>query len=77
LVAALNSSSGAVKREWTGAQFLEVVAEDDDHLLMVVDSGDGTPGGIIRCTIGTGGCEVATPLAKTARYAVRLLGAWR
>ena len=76
LVAALNSSSGTVLREWTGAQFLEVVAEDDDHLLMVADSGEGTPGGIIRCTIGTGDCEVATPLAKTSRYATRLLGAW-
>jgi hypothetical protein len=76
LVVALDSADGMIRREWTGVQFLEVVAEDDDHLLMVADSGEGTPGAIIRCTIATGACELATPLTKTSRIDVRLLGAW-
>ena len=55
---------------------LEAVPEDDDHLLMVADSGEGTPSAIIHCAISTGACELATPLTKTARYEIRLLGAW-
>jgi len=76
LVAALDSNEGTVRREWTGARFREVVAEDDDHLLMVADTGEGTPGAIIRCSVGTGLCELATPLAKTAGTDLHLLGAW-
>jgi hypothetical protein len=76
LVAALDANDGNVRREWSGVQFLEAVAEDDDHLLMVADSGEGTPSAIIRCAISTGACELATPLTKAARYDIRLLGAW-
>jgi hypothetical protein len=76
LTAALDANTGNVRREWSGAEFLESVAEDDDHLLMVADSGEGTKSAIIRCTIASGSCELATPLAKNARYDVRLLGAW-
>jgi hypothetical protein len=76
LAAALDANDGNVRREWSGVEFLEAVAEDDDHLLMVADSGEGTPSAIIRCAISTGACELATPLAKTARYDMRLLGAW-
>lgn len=76
LLAALDASNGNVLREWSGAQFLETVAEDDDHLLAVTDTGEGTPGAIVRCTISTGSCELATPLSRTQRYDVRLLGAW-
>jgi hypothetical protein len=74
--AALDANTGNVRREWSGAEFLESVAEDDDHLLMVADSGEGSMSAIIRCTIASGSCELATPLAKNARYDVRLLGAW-
>jgi hypothetical protein len=77
LVAALDTNDGSVRREWSGLQFLEAVAEDDDHLLMVADSGEGTLSAIIRCAISTGACELATPLTKAARYDIRLLGAWR
>jgi hypothetical protein len=76
LVAALDANDGSVRREWSGLQFLEAVPEDDDHLLMVADSGEGTPSAIIRCAISTGACELATPLTMTARYDIRLLGAW-
>jgi hypothetical protein len=76
LVAALDANDGNVRREWSGVQFLEAVPEDDDHLLMVADSGEGTPSAIIRCAISTGACELATPLTKAARYDIRLLGAW-
>ncbi|ADB32053.1 hypothetical protein Kfla_2988 [Kribbella flavida DSM 17836] len=51
------------------------MAEDDDHLLMVADTGENTRAAIIRCTISTGACELATPLAEHRRFDVRLLGA--
>jgi hypothetical protein len=77
LVAALNSKDGSVRRQWAGAQFVESVAEDDDQLLMVADTGEGTRTAIIRCSIETGACELATGLVKAGRYDVRLLGAWQ
>lgn len=42
---------------------------------MVADNGEGTKSAIIRCSITTGGCELATPLTKIPRYHLRLLGA--
>ncbi|TWD81182.1 hypothetical protein FB561_2286 [Kribbella amoyensis] len=76
LVVALDSADGKVRREWTGPQFRQAVAEDDDHLLLVADSGEGTRGAIIRCTISTGGCELATPLTDRPRSDLQLLGDW-
>lgn len=73
--AALDANTGHVRREWVGVQFVMAVAEDDDHLLMVVDTGEDTPVGIIRCSIGTGKCEVALPRDRYGRNNVRLLGA--
>ncbi|MFC0627575.1 hypothetical protein [Kribbella deserti] len=60
----VNADSGAVVRKWTGVGFVQVVAEDDEHLLITADSGEGTAGAIIRCAISTGGCERATELSK-------------
>ncbi|QNE20360.1 hypothetical protein F1D05_23695 [Kribbella qitaiheensis] len=77
LVAALNAKDGSVQRQWSGPQFVQSVAEDDDHLLMVADTGENTRTAIIRCSIATGACELATPLTKAARYDIRLLGAWQ
>lgn len=73
--AALDARTGELRRKWAGAQFLHALAEDDDHLLMVADNGEGTKSAIIRCSITTGGCELATPLTKIPRYHLRLLGA--
>ncbi|MGW6279294.1 hypothetical protein [Kribbella sp. NPDC055071] len=64
---AIDSRTGEVLREWTGVQFRGTVAEDDDHLLMVVDTGENTAAAIIRCSIGSGSCELATTPTKTAR----------
>jgi hypothetical protein len=77
LVAALNAKDGQVRREWSGPEFLAEVGEDNDHVLMVADTGEATKSAIVRCTISTGACELATPLAKSARFDVRLLGAWQ
>lgn len=63
LAAALDAKTGAVLHEWTGV-FRQTVPEDDQHLLILADTGEATPASIIRCTIATGACERATPLAK-------------
>ncbi|MGC4942783.1 hypothetical protein [Kribbella sp. DT2] len=73
--AALDATTGQVRRQWVGAQFVMAVAEDDNHLLMVVDSGEDTAVGIIRCSIGTGTCEMALPRDRYGRDKVQLLGA--
>ncbi|MFC9693439.1 hypothetical protein ACFTSF_33120 [Kribbella sp. NPDC056951] len=59
---ALDSRTGAVRRQWTGPRFVGTTAEDDNHLLMVVKTGENTPNAIIRCSIDSGACEVATPM---------------
>ncbi|TDU89234.1 hypothetical protein EV138_2795 [Kribbella voronezhensis] len=72
---AIDSRSGAVRRQWTGVHFLGATAEDDDHLLMVVDTGENTAGAIIRCSIGSGACELATAPTRTPRRdTLRLMG---
>ncbi|MFK4083967.1 hypothetical protein ACI2LF_07660 [Kribbella sp. NPDC020789] len=66
LVAAFDAGSGKVLHEWKGC-FQEIGAEDDQHVLAVAYA---TPAGqtekvktaIIRCTITTGACELATPI---------------
>jgi hypothetical protein len=74
-VAVLNARNGAVLRQWRGC-FYRVVAEDNDHLLMVaVVSGGGqapfTKSAIVRCSIRTGVCERATEVtaAKQVDFA--------
>lgn len=67
---ALDGLTGVILREWTSC-FFDTVPEDDQHLLIVADAEDG--GGedesgqraILRCTVSTGACELATPLTKT------------
>ncbi|HEY4570166.1 MAG TPA: hypothetical protein VIH10_11900 [Kribbella sp.] len=63
LAAALDVKTGTLLHEWSGV-FRQAVAEDDQHLLLLADTGEETPASIIRCTISTGACELATPLAK-------------
>ncbi|NIK54822.1 hypothetical protein [Kribbella shirazensis] len=64
---ALAVSTGKLLREWKGC-FHQSVAEDDQHVLIVAvaSGGGGDPGtksAIIRCTITTGACELATPIS--------------
>ena len=73
---ALDARTADVRRKWTGVHFFGATAEDDDHLLMVVDTGENTASAIIRCSIGTGVCELATAPARTPRRdSLRLMGA--
>ncbi|MEU4193116.1 hypothetical protein AB0E69_14550 [Kribbella sp. NPDC026611] len=67
VTAAVDVRSGNVLNEWKGT-FLNSALEDDQHVLMVAvaSGGGGDPGtksAIIRCTIGTGACELATPIS--------------
>jgi hypothetical protein len=64
MVAALDARTGVLLREWTGASFRQTVAEDDQHFLILADDGPETKASIVRCTITTGACELATPLAS-------------
>jgi hypothetical protein len=59
----LDGEKGDLLHEWSGT-FRQTVAEDDQHLLLLADDGEGTKASIIRCTITTGACELATPLAR-------------
>jgi hypothetical protein len=63
LAAALDTEKGDLLHEWSGT-FRQTVAEDDQHLLLLADDGEGIKTSIIRCTITTGACELATPLAR-------------
>lgn len=65
VAAALDGRTGQLLREWSGALFHGTVVEDEDHLLMVADTGEETKSAIIRCVISTGQCERATELSKT------------
>jgi hypothetical protein len=64
--AALDAKTGRLLREWKGC-LQSVTPEDDEHLLMVATaSGDGENAktAIIRCTVSTGDCELATPIGS-------------
>jgi hypothetical protein len=65
IAAVLDAKKGTLLHEWSGV-FRQWVPEDDDHLLLLADTGEETPASIIRCTVSTGACERATPLAKGA-----------
>lgn len=65
-VVAQDAGSGKLIRQWKGC-FQDVVAEDDQNFLFVaVYAGNGlrpgTKKAIIRCNVGTGHCERATPI---------------
>jgi hypothetical protein len=63
IAAVLDAKKGTLLHEWSGI-FRQWVPEDDQHLLLLADTGESTPASIVRCTISTGACELATPLAK-------------
>lgn len=63
LASAIDAKAGTLLREWNGISFRQTVAEDDQNLLFLADDGPETKAAIIRCSIPTGTCELATPLA--------------
>lgn len=63
IAAVLDAKKGTLLHEWSGV-FRQWVPEDDQHLLLLADTGESTAASIVRCTISTGACELATPLAK-------------
>ncbi|WP_433014577.1 hypothetical protein [Kribbella sp. CA-294648] len=65
LTVALDLSTGNRLREWTGPSLRDSTAEDDDHLLLQWhDKNEPTSrSALVRCTVSTGACELATPLA--------------
>ncbi|WP_165553355.1 hypothetical protein [Kribbella capetownensis] len=68
IASALDAKTGTLLHEWSGT-FRQSVAEDDQHLLLLADTGPDSPASIIRCSTVTGACERATPLA-TGRLAI-------
>jgi hypothetical protein len=72
-ITAHDTATGKVIREWTG-QFGGVLAEDDEHLLMVWDNAvSRIKRSIVRCTLSTGACETAVGLTDSQLD----LGGWR
>ncbi|GAA1589083.1 hypothetical protein GCM10009804_51490 [Kribbella hippodromi] len=63
ITAALDAKNGGLLHEWSGV-FRQTIPEDDQHLLLLADTGQDSPASIVRCTVSTGACELATPLAK-------------
>ena len=63
--AALDSKTGTVLREWTGPSLRGAVAEDDDHVLLLWHDRPEpqSRSAVVRCTVSTGQCELATPLS--------------
>jgi hypothetical protein len=64
LTAALDARNGNLLREWTGPSIRGAVAEDDDHVLLQWHDKPEpqSRSALIRCSVSTGGCELATPL---------------
>jgi hypothetical protein len=62
---ALSLKTGDQLRKWTGPSLRDSIAEDDDHLLLQWhDQPDPVSrSALVRCTVSSGKCELATPLA--------------
>jgi hypothetical protein len=63
-VAVLDNSNGELLRKWQGVSVMNAAYEDDDHILLVAEK--GSRGAIVRCSISTGGCELATAYVEGA-----------
>jgi hypothetical protein len=61
-VAVLDNSNGKLIRQWKGVSVMSSAYEDDDHILFVAEK--GSRGAIVRCTVSTGTCELATPFVE-------------
>ena len=66
LTVALDVKTGNQLRKWTGPSLRDSVAEDEDHLLLQWhDQQDPVSrSALVRCTVSSGKCELATPLAS-------------
>jgi len=64
-VSALNAKTGTVIRNWTAPTIVRQLAEDDDHVLLewYADVDARSRSAVVRCTVSTGQCELATPLS--------------
>ena len=64
-VSALNAKTGTVIRTWTAPTVVRQLAEDDDHVLLewYADVDARSRSAVVRCTVSTGQCELATPLS--------------
>ncbi|TDD57129.1 hypothetical protein E1263_24380 [Kribbella antibiotica] len=65
-VSALDAKTGKVLRNWTAPTVPHQLAEDDDHILLewYEDVDARSRSAVVRCTVSTGQCELATPLSK-------------
>ncbi|WP_405063791.1 hypothetical protein OG474_19670 [Kribbella sp. NBC_01505] len=65
-LAAVNPKTGKPIRTWTASVISRQLAEDDDHVLLQWYAAEDvrTSSAIVRCTVSTGECELATPLSK-------------
>jgi len=66
LTAALDSKTGNLLREWEATSLRGAVAEDDDHVLLQWhdQAEPESRSALVRCTVSTGACELATPLSS-------------
>jgi len=62
----LDSKTGKLLRTWTAPSLRAAVAEDDDHLLLLWNDQPEpqSHSAVVRCTVSTGACELATPLSS-------------
>jgi hypothetical protein len=63
-VAVLDNSDRKLLRKWKGVSVKQAAYEDEDHILLVAEK--GSRGAIVRCSISTGGCELATVYVEGA-----------
>ena len=63
--AVLDVKTGKLLRQWTAPSLRAAVAEDDDHLLLQWHDQQEpkSRSALVRCTVSTGQCELATPLS--------------
>ncbi|TCC52398.1 hypothetical protein E0H75_01025 [Kribbella capetownensis] len=63
--AVLDARTGKLLREWTAPSLRAAVAEDDDHLLLQWHDRQEpqSRSALVRCTVSTGDCELATPIS--------------
>ncbi|MFC9687584.1 hypothetical protein ACFTSF_03525 [Kribbella sp. NPDC056951] len=62
---ALDAKTGKVLRTWLAESLRNAVPEDDDHVLFEWhnQAGPESRSAVVRCTVSTGQCELASPLS--------------
>jgi hypothetical protein len=66
LSAVLDVKTGNRLRQWTAPTIRDAIAEDDDHVLLQWhdQQNPASRSALVRCTVSSGACELATPLAS-------------